>query len=237
MRNEHIISGIRYRESKEFPSYYIGENGTLLRFRDNKFKNLVISYSEKYKHTYMIVQNKKGNWRSIRPYILIAKEFVKNISPKIFDTVGYYDGNERNISANNLYWKSRSNRKLLPTSVKYIKYSIENNTHTNIELARMFNVSDMQISRIKTGENWGDKKYIKKELPFPVKDGKIRRFLSSFDIEERRDYKMKFKVKKNNNSNKLKIIGIVNGHRFTLNHTNITRANKLTEKLNKYFEL
>jgi hypothetical protein len=235
---EKTILGIKYKEIDNFPSYFVGEDGSLLRYRNNEFHSLKVSYDSKKENTYMLVQNKKGKWRSIRPYIFIAKIFVKNPCPEIFDSIGYYDGNKNNISAANLYWKARDNRKLTPQSVKYIKYSIENNTHTNIELATMFGVSDMQISRIKTGENWGDKKYVKKELPFEVTDGKIRRFLSTFDIEERKNYKMRFKVRRcTENSTKNKIVGIINNYYFSLNHSNITRANMLADKLNKYFGL
>jgi hypothetical protein len=234
MVKENIVSDVNYKEIPEFPSYYVGENGSVMRYRNNKFNPLKISHDIKNKVTYMLIQNKKGKWRSIRPYMFIAKIFVKNPSPNIFNSVGYYDGDETNISANNLYWKARANRKLSPKAVKYIKYSIENNTHTNVELASMFGVSDMQISRIKSGENWGKGKFIRKnKLPFDVNDGKIRRFLTTFDIQKRENYKMKFKVKKTDT--KLRIVGIVNGYLFSLKHSNITRATKLTNKLNTYF--
>jgi hypothetical protein len=236
MKKEQIISGIIYKEIEKFPSYFVGEDGSVLRYKNGEFHSLSISYNPIKNYTYMSIQTKNGKWRSIRPYTYIAKAFVKNPNPKIFDSIGYHDGIEANISASNLYWKSRSNRKLSQEAVKYIKYSLENNTHNNVELANMFGVSDMQISRIKTGENWGTKKFIKKNIiPFEVNDGKIRRFLSTFDIEKRENYKMKFKVKRTDEN--LRITGIVNGHRFSLKHSNITRATKLAENLNKYFGL
>lgn len=238
MENIKNINGISYKEIKDFPSYYVGEDGTFIRFKNGEMKKLQISYDPNRNHTYLSVQTKQGKWRTIRPYILVAKVFIKNPNPKVFDSIGYRNGVEADLSVSNLYWKPRTNRKLTPEAVKYIKYSIENNTHTNVELSKMFGVSEMQISRIKSGENWGTKKFIRKELPFEVSDGKIRRFLSTFDIEERKYFKMRFKVRRYaDNSNKNKIVGIINNHYFSLNHSNITRAKILADKLNKYFGL
>jgi len=106
-------------------------------------------------------------------------------------------------------------------------------------IAWVFGVSEMQINRIKTGENWGNgKRKIKAPVaPFEIKDGRMRKYIATFD-KKKTVIKIKkpFMVKRNSDkpTDNL-IVGIVNGYKLSLKHTNITRAKRMVEKLNKYF--
>lgn len=51
--------------------------------------------------------------------------------------------------------KRVGNQKLTPDTVRQIKLKLKDGKLTLKEIARQFDVTDMQIYRIKTGENWG----------------------------------------------------------------------------------
>jgi hypothetical protein len=97
----------------------------------------------------------------------------------------------------------------------------------------------MQINRIKTGENWGNgKRKIKApKAPFEIKEVKMKKYIATFNREETvRGIRKRFTIKRNpENPTDNLIIGIVNGYKLSLKHSNITRAKESVQKLNDYF--
>ncbi len=97
----------------------------------------------------------------------------------------------------------------------------------------------MQINRIKTGENWGNgRRKIKAPVaPFEIKDGKMRKYIATFERKKvNANIRKKFTVKRNPDiPTDNTINGIVNGYKLWIKHKNITRAIYLADKLNKYF--
>ncbi len=156
------------------------------------------------------------------------------------EEVGYIDGNNKNLHFSNLILvpKPNLNFKLTKKDVLHIRKYIRNKVPLN-KIGKIFNVSEMQINRIKTGENWskGKRKISKPKAPFEIEDPKIRRYIAMFErTKSVGGIKMPFKIKRNpKNPRDNQIIGILKGFKLTLKHTNITRAKKNVEKLNQYF--
>ena len=156
------------------------------------------------------------------------------------NSVHYIDGNKQNLHYTNLKIvpKIHGNGKLRPDQVKVIKRKIKEGIplkHIGME----YGVSEMQINRIKTGENWGNgKRKIKAPVaPFPIKDGKIRRYIAMFDNKPApENIRKPFTIKRNpKEPTDNTIIGILNGYKLSLKHKNITRAKVNVDKLNDYF--
>lgn len=115
-----------------------------------------------------IFSNKKK--KTVLIHRLVARHFVKQVSSahKFVIHVNY---NKEDNSYKNLKWATRDqtskhwqsnpaphkhgNQKLSIEKVKTIKKLILSNKFSLKKLAKKFGVSDMQIYRIKTGENWG----------------------------------------------------------------------------------
>lgn len=119
----------------------------------------------------------KENGKSTARYVhkLVAQHFIeKESEDKIF--VIHLNYNKEDNSIQNLKWatkrekelhqfknpvfiKSRKeityNSKLSAGKVKIIKRQLKNNRTRITMIAKRFGVSDMQIHRIKSGENWG----------------------------------------------------------------------------------
>lgn len=115
-----------------------------------------------------IFSNKKK--KTVLIHRLVAKHFVKQVSPahKFVIHVNYKkeDNNHKNLKwatrdQTSKHWQNipaphkHGNQKLSIEKVKTIKKSILSNKFSLKKLAKKFGVSDMQIYRIKTGENWG----------------------------------------------------------------------------------
>lgn len=150
-------------------SYYYYPEGKLLKLSNpNGYKVLAI-------HT------KEGRKMYLYVHKLVAKYFVGE--PKEGQTVVIHkDNNRLNNHSRNLMWASERERfyhnlkfdkgwfkgrkerawsKLTESEVKIIKRKLnEPKRKTKIKvIARQFGVSEMQISRIKSGENWGNVKH------------------------------------------------------------------------------
>lgn len=154
--------------------------------------------------------------------------------------IEYLDGNKKNLHIDNIVISNKKpgNTKLLKAQVKDIKKQILKGV-TLKDLSKQYGVSDMQINRIKTGENWGNgkRKILAPEAPFQIDDGKIRRFVSLFNREEI-DPKIRkqFYIKRNpDKPTDNQITGILKGYKLTHKHVNITRARVLVDMLNDYF--
>lgn len=120
----------------------------------------------------------KGNNKSTSRYVhkLVAEHFLsKENEDQVY--VIHLDYDKQNNELKNLKWaskrekelhqfshpdwdevvkkRSRNIGKLTEGKVKIIKRQLKNNRTRITMIAKRFGVSDMQIHRIKTGENWG----------------------------------------------------------------------------------
>lgn len=154
-------------------------------------------------------------------------------------SIDFKDGNSHNIRIDNIVISKQkpNNSKLSDDQVKDIKKLISKKTPLR-HIAKHYGVSDMQICRIKTGENWskGGRKNPPPKAPIEVKDGKIRRLISTFEFSEiDENIRRPFSIKRGETSDELKLIGVLNGYRFSKTHKNISRAKNMVYKLNCYF--
>lgn len=211
---------------------YISENKIHFRIRNNTLNQGFASLTDS-----------KGKLHNVAVAPLVAVAFgiatARQLQSKR-QTIGFKDGNKKNLHYSNLLLinKRRINSKLTQDDVKQIKKHIRNGIPLN-RIAYLFSVSDMQINRIKTGENWGNgKRKIKApKAPFEIDDGRMRRYIATFDKKKiTKNIKKPFTIKRNleiptDNT----IVGIIKGYKLSLKHNNITRAKEMVKKLNRYF--
>lgn len=161
--------------------YAISNKGRLASFTNHLFKDGTLlkgSLQEGYKIMRYSVSTKKGRrFDFVFFHKLVAEYFCKQKSP-LHKKVIFKDFNRKNIDAGNLQWvtvneqyqhsmaspgyQKASKRLREPVKgpqldiekVRKIKLALKNGS-TLKSLAVKYKVSDMQIHRIKTGENWG----------------------------------------------------------------------------------
>ncbi len=161
--------------------YAISNLGRLASFTTYLFKDgslLKGSLQQGYRiMRYAVTTKKRKRYEFVFFHTLVAKHFCKQKSP-LHEKVIFKDYNRKNITAANLKWvtvaeqykhsvaskkyqvslKKRKNTKagfkLQIEQVREIKIFLQKDT-TLKKLAKKYGVSDMQIHRIKTGENWG----------------------------------------------------------------------------------
>jgi hypothetical protein len=241
-----------------FEKYHISESGRIYRtdtskkrssktkdkiyLSENKVHFKLIKGKLKQGNLYLTDKNGKSHNVAITP--LIARAFgiinKKKLSPR--QEIGYKDSDEKNLHYTNLFIKKRvftnTNSKLNKEDVKHIKKYIKQGISLR-RIGQLFCVSEMQINRIKTGENWGNgKRKIKApKAPFEIKEVKMKKYIATFNREETvSGIRKRFAIKRNpENPTDNLIIGIVNGYKLSLKHSNITRAKESVKKLNDYF--
>jgi len=158
--------------------YKVSNFGRIKSFKVKKENGLLLSLSNVQGYERLIL-NQKSNKKTARyAHKLVAEAFI----PKDNDYqefVIHLDYNKRNNHINNLEWATheakekhrlnnpafkdsskRRNSKLTENDVIRIKRMINNPNRKNRLkiIAKQFGISEMQLHRIKTGENWG---YIK----------------------------------------------------------------------------
>mgnify|MGYP001403842266 CR=1 FL=1 len=253
-----IINSEECRNIIGFEKYHISESGRIYRtdngrkrskrtmdklyLGENKVHFKLIKGKLKLGNVYLT--DKKGKLHNLAISILIARAFGILLKKKLStrEEIGYKDSNEQNLHYTNLFLKKRiyakTTCKLSQEDVNQIKKHIKKGIALR-RIGLLFCVSEMQINRIKTGENWGNgKRKIKApKAPFDIKEMKIKKYIATFDREETvSGIKKRFKIKRNPESpTDNVIIGIVNGYKLSLKHTNITRAKENVQKLNDYF--
>ncbi len=252
-----IINKEKCQRIKGFDRYHVSESGRVYRTdidkkrtwrtegREyiNEKKIQFIVRSGELKGAYVSLVDDKGKLNNVAVSSLVAIAF--GIIPKKLNkkkkVITYKDGNKRNLHYSNLEVKDRVhiNSKLTLKDVKQIKKLIKEEEVPLNKIAKLFGVSEMQINRIKTGENWGNGKLkIKKpKAPFEIKDGRIRRYISTFEATETPiNVRKTFSVRRNpENPIDNTIVGIIEGYKLSLKHKNITRAKEIVLKLNEYF--
>lgn len=178
------LDGERWKEAKFPKTlkkrYAISNKGRLASFNDDVLKDGTLlkgSLQEGYKIMRYNVYTPKGKrYEFVFFHTLVAQYFCKQKSPK-HNKVIFKDFNRKNLNAENLKWVTveeqyahsiqspsyikASKRLRQPVQgpqldvekVKKIKQALAKGK-TLKELAAKYKVSDMQIHRIKTGENW-----------------------------------------------------------------------------------
>lgn len=251
-----IINDEECYRIKGFHKYHISESGRIYRTDIDKkrtwrtkgkvyINEINIQFriqNGKLRHGYASLTDDNGKPRSAHVATLVAIAF--GLLPKRFNKnrqeIDYKDGNKKNLHYTNLIVTKRrfANTKLSHEDVKQIKKLIKQRIPLR-KIALVYGVSEMQIGRIKTGENWNNKKRIIKapEAPFYIADGRIRKYIATFDRKKAMNgIKKEFTVKRNpTKPTDNQITGILNGYKLSLKHTNITRAKQIVEKLNNYF--
>ena len=159
----------------EKEKFKISNYGRVINF---KIENKEYLKKETYTNGYVSISvRQKENGKTTGRYIhkLVAQHFLeKENDDQIYVLHINYDKTDNNIK--NLKWATKrekelhqfknpvfiesiknkkTNYKLTEGKVKIIKRQLKNNRTRITMIAKRFGVSDMQIHRIKTGENWG----------------------------------------------------------------------------------
>ncbi len=253
-----FINDEQCRLIKGYERYHISESGRIYRStplskmeRDLKhegtlyFKEMTLAFRElngKIRQGFCSLTHIDGTFHNTAVAPLVVEAFSK--LPSRYNgrnsTIEFIDGDKRNLHISNLKVSDTKgkNSKLTKTQVRTIKKRISEGASLK-ELSRDYGVSDMQINRIKTGENWGNgkRKIEAPKAPFPIEDGKIRRFVALFQREEMDpNIRKQFYIKRNPDvpTDNL-IVGIFKGYKLSHTHVNITRARVLVDMLNDYF--
>jgi len=253
-----IIHNEECRVIKGFERYYISESGKIYRCEPKNLKEKALiangaKYLSQSKVHFRVLNGKlrqgfcsltrsDGKLVNVAVAPIIVKAFELNDGKFDYKIQGidYKDKNKRNLHISNLVIVDKlfGNYKLTESDVKQIKKLIKEKTPLR-QISKMYGVSDMQINRIKTGENWGNgKRKIKAPTaPFFIEDGKIRKYIAIFNHEPAPpEIRRPFTIKRNpDDPTDNLILGILKGYKLTLKHKNITRAQVNIDKLNKYF--
>lgn len=240
----HISSSGRIYRTK--PVYPFEERlleeskAKFIAFREVKSK---ASYSGNKKNKYLRCGLKKDNSKLTTNNVAFLVMSAFELLPK--EEIDYFkiihiDGDITNCNIDNLRFEKKQPRNhiLKKEDIPKIRELIKQGCVLR-HIAREFGVCEMQIQRIKTGENWSKRRKIyPKKLPFQVKDPKIRNLLRNFEETKLKNANIKspFTIKrdKNDATNNL-IVGRINGYKFINNHKNISRARTIVDKLNRYF--
>lgn len=194
------------------------------------------------KRGFVCLTDTEGKLHNIDVSEVVAMAFgvIEGKLNKRKQSIVHIDGDKRNLHYTNLQVgdKKHSNSKLTKEDVKHIRKQIKMGVPLR-KIAWFFSVSEMQINRIKTGENWGTGKRKLKapEAPFEIEDGRMRKYIATFNNKKTvTKVKKPFAVKRNaEKPTDNTIVGIVNGYKLWIKHANITRAKQLVDKLNDYF--
>ena len=159
--------------------YHISSEGRVISDKHRK-RSLSFKFSNINGYEAFSAIRKNGSTHLVYVHKIVAELFLENNANKTY--VIHLDHNKVNNNVNNLKWATRAeminhnksnplvikgkekNKRLKPYSklsegkVKMIKRKLfDPNRRTRLRLiAKQFGVSEMQLHRIKTGENWGD---------------------------------------------------------------------------------
>jgi hypothetical protein len=155
--------------------YEISNYGRIKSYQYDKKNGIVLKLSDVNRFNRVDITLKDGTRKSFYVHKLVAEIFLKKPSAKCKQVI-HLDFNTKNNHVSNLQWstdedafqrigkrnsernrefKIVTNSKLKKKDVIAIKEMIKRGT-TQALIAKMFCISEMQITRIKRGENWGD---------------------------------------------------------------------------------
>jgi len=159
---------------------HISSHGRLKSFKTNE-KGHILKFATVRGYKTITLRLESGGRRSFYIHKLVANHFIPNDdSEKKF--VLHLDHDKENNQMENLKWATKEEKekhqqsnpawrdgitrsaKLTESKVRLIKERIfDPNRKTRMKMiARQFGISEMQLYRIKSGENWG---HIKVEIP------------------------------------------------------------------------
>jgi DNA-binding XRE family transcriptional regulator len=162
----------RFKPLKNFPGYFISENGTVYNSKKDKIVKQT-SYGGGYLG--VCIKNSKNNRRNFLVHRLVAETFIWNGENKPF--VNHKDGNKQNPRLENLEWctakensehaikygltnfKNNSgvenaHSKLNPQSVLKIRRLYKYNGLTQTEIAQRFNITQANVNLIIKNKAW-----------------------------------------------------------------------------------
>lgn len=254
-----VINGEGCRPLERFPDYVISTGGRIYRItaKNNKERKLLkdkpetqyfheVKPSLQYSGWQRSIPEKRcglmlpeGKLTTIGVAALVAQAFGFYPKERDYYKLVYKDGNPDNCNIDNIEFvkKVPSNQILTEEDIPKIRRLIELGVPLR-HIGKVFNVCEMQINRIKTGENWNNgKRIIKpKKPPFKIEDGKIRRLVTYFKWSKvDKGLRKPFYINRNEDPEDNEIIGILKGYRFTHHHRNISRARDMVDRLNRYF--
>ncbi|MCD4697800.1 MAG: NUMOD4 motif-containing HNH endonuclease [Bacteroidales bacterium] len=156
--------------------YQVSNYGRIKSFAYNKKDGQILKCSE-IKGFKLVQLNTDKNRRKLYVHKLIAEIWISKPSDKhIFVT--HLDGNLKNNHVSNLEWHTKEtlvekhrefakqknndsqrpkvikNSKLEESDIKLLKSMLQRGV-VQSRIAKMFCISEMQVTRIKRGENWG----------------------------------------------------------------------------------
>tara|TARA_B110000902_G_scaffold171903_1_gene195650 strand:+ start:128 stop:679 length:552 start_codon:yes stop_codon:yes gene_type:complete len=156
--------------------FKISNYGRVIGFKEDaeflKKKSFINGYE-----TISLKQEVNKNSTNRYVHKIVAQHFLKKVNEQQVYVI-HLDFDKNNNKVENLKWaskrekelhqfsnptwdeimknKKKGNAKLTEYKVKVIKRQLKNNRTRITMIAKRFGVSDMQIHRIKSGENWGD---------------------------------------------------------------------------------
>ena len=257
--NELIIHAERCMPIQNFNRYVVSDGGRIYRVApinnkevEAREKNPDILYfhevksklqSRRGRHRRKVcgLFHNDGHYTCSSVSTLVAKAF--GIYPKnpTFYQVEYADSNPENCSLGNIYYIQRqpANQILTIEDVEKIRKLIAHGVPLR-HIAESFGVCEMQVGRIKTGENWNNGRRIIKAptTPIKIKHGRIRRFLATCESTKLgKDIpNQPFTIRRDPNDPANNILsGIIRGYKFSKKIANISRARVIIFKMNKHF--
>ncbi len=181
-RNLKKIKDERWRDIPNNNLYQVSNYGRIKSFHIYKKKGQILKLSEIKGFKYITLTLKEGK-KSFYVHKLIAEAWIPKPS-KNHIYVTHLDQNIINNHISNLEWhtkeslrekhieftkkrhedpeysKTTKNSKLKVSDVMLLKSMLERGV-VQAKIAKMFCISEMQVTRIKRGENWGDVKPLK----------------------------------------------------------------------------
>ena len=177
---EQKLKGNKDEEWKEVAGsggvYFVSNYGRIKSFTRDKTKGRIMKFAQ-VKGFYTINLKLNGQYKTYLVHKIVASTFLEKQSPECTFVI-HKDWKINNNMISNLEWVTRevnyarvmghlnefnknNPKKRVPFSklkvddVKLIKAMLERGVKQNL-IAKMFCVSEMQITRIKRGENWAE---------------------------------------------------------------------------------
>ena len=144
--------------------YFVSNYGRVKSYRQHKKKGKLKKQACS-KGFYFVIISVCGKQKSLYIHKIVAEAFIEN--PDNSKYVKHVNGDKNDNFYGNLKWITAKETKigkhnkpgipiytkLKPEQVSEIKFQL-NNGAVQAHLAREYGISDMQITRIKRGENW-----------------------------------------------------------------------------------
>lgn len=178
-RNLRKIEDEVWSKIPGYPDSYIVSNyGRVKSFKKDKLNGKILKHSiNNGLHVVPISNN--GHKKTCMVHKLVAEAFIQKPSEKHVHVI-HLDWNMDNNHVSNIQWLTREeiynrlmnnlrtrDRSHIPPKITYsklkkkdvaqIKLMLEKGIKQNV-IAKLFGISEMQVTRIKRGENWGSVK-------------------------------------------------------------------------------